>query len=82
MSRFLAETEYSSGLQPVFENAATANACYRRDVLEQLGGFDEGFVHPGGDDPDLSARARAAGHRTGLAAPSPDQPVARCPSRA
>ena len=63
VSRFCAATEYSSGVQPVFENAATANACFRRSVLEQLGGFDEGFRYPGGDDPDLSYRARAAGHR-------------------
>ena len=62
VSRFCAATEYSSGVQPVFENAATANACYRRSVLEQLDGFDEGFRHPGGDDPDLSARVRAAGY--------------------
>jgi GT2 family glycosyltransferase len=32
-------------------------------VLEHVGGFDEGFRHPGGDDPDLSARARAAGYQ-------------------
>lgn len=63
MSRFCAATEYSSGVQHIFENAATANACYRRGVLDQLGGFDEGFRHPGGDDPDLSARTRAAGYR-------------------
>jgi GT2 family glycosyltransferase len=63
MTRFCAVTEYSSGLQPVFQNAATANACFRRDVLDEAQGFDEGFVHPGGDDPDLSARVRAAGHR-------------------
>jgi GT2 family glycosyltransferase len=63
VSRFCAATEYSSGLQPVFENAATANACYRREALEALGGFDERFIHPGGDDPDLSERARAAGYR-------------------
>jgi GT2 family glycosyltransferase len=68
VSRFLAVTEYSSGLQPIFENAATANACYRRDVLDELNGFDERFRHPGGDDPDLSARARAAGHRLVFAA--------------
>jgi GT2 family glycosyltransferase len=62
VARFCAATEYATGIQPVFENAATANACYRRHVLEELGGFDESFVHPGGDDPDLSARARAAGY--------------------
>jgi GT2 family glycosyltransferase len=63
VSRFCAAVEYSSGVQPVFENAATANACYRRSVLEELGGFDEGFRYPGGDDPDLSRRARQAGYR-------------------
>jgi GT2 family glycosyltransferase len=63
VSRFCAATEYSSGLQPVFVNAATANACFRRSVLDELGGFDEGFRHPGGDDPDLSERASAAGYR-------------------
>lgn len=63
VSRFCAAVEYSSGLQPEFENAATANACFHRHVLEQLSGFDEGFRYPGGDDPDLSFRARAAGYR-------------------
>lgn len=63
VTRFCAAVEYSSGVQPVFENAATANACYRRSVLELLDGFDESFVHPGGDDPDLSLRTRAAGFR-------------------
>ena len=63
VGRFCAATEYSSGLQPVFLNAATANACFRRSVLDELGGFDEGFRHPGGDDPDLSERVRAAGYR-------------------
>jgi GT2 family glycosyltransferase len=63
VSRFCAATEYSSGLQPVFVNAATANACFRRRVLDELGGFDEGFRHPGGDDPDLSERALAAGYQ-------------------
>lgn len=63
VTRFCAATEYSSGVPPVFVNAATANACFRRSVLDDLGGFDEGFRHPGGDDPDLSERARAAGYR-------------------
>lgn len=63
VSRFCAAVEYASGIQPEFENAATANACYRRSLLEALGGFDEGFRFPGGDDPDLSRRARQAGYR-------------------
>jgi GT2 family glycosyltransferase len=60
--RFCAAVEYATGTQPVFENASTQNACYRRDVLEQVGGFDEKFRHPGGDDPDLSLRTVRAGY--------------------
>lgn len=63
VGRFCSAVEYATGVQPEFENAATANACYRRSLLEALGGFDEGFRFPGGDDPDLSRRARAAGYR-------------------
>lgn len=63
VARFCAVTEYSSGVQAEFVNAATANACYRRSVLEELDGFDERFTLPGGDDPDLSERTRAAGYR-------------------
>lgn len=63
VAHFCAVTEYSSGVQPEFVNAATANACYRRSVLDELEGFDETFTLPGGDDPDLSARALAAGYR-------------------
>lgn len=61
--RFCAAIEYATGTQPVFENASTQNACYRRDVLESVGTFDEGFRHPGGDDPDLSYRTRQAGFK-------------------
>ena len=63
VGRFLAAVDYATGLQDVFENAATANACYRRSVLDELGGFDETFKLPGGDDPDLSERTRRAGYR-------------------
>lgn len=41
----------------------TANAAYRRTVLEQLGGFDERFRRASGEDTDLTLRAVAAGHR-------------------
>lgn len=60
VSRFCAAAEYSTGVQPVFTNAATANACFPRRVLEEVGGFDEGFTEPGGDDVDLSRRIREA----------------------
>jgi GT2 family glycosyltransferase len=63
VQRFCSAIEYATGEQPVFENASTQNSCYRRSVLEQVGAFDEGFRHPGGDDPDLSTRAVRGGFR-------------------
>lgn len=39
----------------------TANALFRRDLLERLGGFDETYRWPGGEDPDLSFRAIGLG---------------------
>jgi GT2 family glycosyltransferase len=46
------------GAGPFFQ---TANMLYPRDVLERLGGFDETFAFPAGEDTDLGWRARAAG---------------------
>lgn len=63
VQRFCSAIEYATGTQPIFENASTQNCCYRRDVLEQVGAFDEGFRRPGGDDPDLSFRTTQAGFR-------------------
>ena len=40
----------------------TANVLYRRDDLDQVGGFDERFVH-GGEDTDLGMRVVALGRR-------------------
>jgi GT2 family glycosyltransferase len=65
--KFCSAIEYATGEQPTFENASTQNACYRRSVLAEVGGFDEGFRHPGGDDPDLSTRTVAAGYRLAYA---------------
>jgi glycosyltransferase involved in cell wall biosynthesis len=42
----------------------TANILYPRDLLEQLGGFDEQYGAPAGEDTDLGWRARAAGAET------------------
>ena len=39
----------------------TANILYRRDLLERLGGFDEAYPFPAGEDTDLGWRAREAG---------------------
>ncbi len=44
---------------------ATGNAAYRRDVLEQVGGFDEGFLRA--QDAELSYRVRAAGYALAFA---------------
>lgn len=41
----------------------TCNIAYRSDALERVGGFDEGFRHPFGEDTDLAWRVRAAGGR-------------------
>ncbi len=42
----------------------TCNMGYRREVLERLGGFDERYRHPAGEDTDLAWRAREAGAAT------------------
>ncbi len=44
----------------------TANAVYRRSLLEKLGGFATSFKWPGGEDPDLSRRAREQGAVLGV----------------
>lgn len=46
----------------------TCNIAYRRPVLERLGGFDESFRNPFGEDTDLAWRARGSGARTTFAA--------------
>jgi glycosyltransferase involved in cell wall biosynthesis len=40
----------------------TANACFPRELLVDLGGFDEEFKAPGGEDSDLSWRMVARGY--------------------
>lgn len=39
----------------------TANASFRRDVIDQVGGFDETFPHAAHEDVDLSHRVKRAG---------------------
>ncbi len=39
----------------------TANAVFRRELIERAGGFDETYKWPGGEDPDLSYRVVNAG---------------------
>lgn len=45
----------------------TCNVAYRREILERVGGFDERFRHPYGEDVDLAWRAKEAGATTGFA---------------
>ncbi len=39
----------------------TANAAYRRSALERVGGFDESFPNPAGEDVDLARRVQRTG---------------------
>ena len=41
----------------------TANALFRRDALEAVGGFDEAVTAPGGEDPGLCLNLRELGYR-------------------
>lgn len=45
----------------------TCNMAYRRELLERLGGFDEQFRYPHGEDTDLAWRALDAGARPAFA---------------
>jgi glycosyltransferase involved in cell wall biosynthesis len=39
----------------------TANCSYKREILEEAGGFDESFSFPGGEDGDLATRVLRIG---------------------
>ncbi|MFC1706157.1 glycosyltransferase [Planctomycetota bacterium] len=41
----------------------TANCVFRRDALLEIGGFDESFATPGGEDAELSFRLLQNGYR-------------------
>ncbi|CAN5813449.1 hypothetical protein BH24ACT3_BH24ACT3_05750 [soil metagenome] len=45
----------------------TCNMGYSRELLEDLGGFDQGFRHPFGEDIDLALRALDTGARAAYA---------------
>lgn len=51
----------SMDVDPPNLHAQTCNILYPRDVLERIGGFDESFPFPAGEDVDLAMRARKAG---------------------
>jgi glycosyltransferase involved in cell wall biosynthesis len=43
------------------QSVPTCNAAYRKDILQQLGGFDETFPYPHNEDADLAWRAMELG---------------------
>jgi glycosyltransferase involved in cell wall biosynthesis len=53
-----AKTVEIAGPSPHYE---TCNVAYPRGLLERIGGFDESYPSPAGEDSDLGARAIAAG---------------------
>jgi len=66
--RYIGRTVYAVGAQEYlggFECPAggTANMSYRRAVLDAVGGFDERFPVPAGEDADLKLRICNLGHR-------------------
>jgi glycosyltransferase involved in cell wall biosynthesis len=42
---------------------ATANVCFRADVLREAGCFDEDYRRPGGEDVDVCIRIRGLGYK-------------------
>jgi cellulose synthase/poly-beta-1,6-N-acetylglucosamine synthase-like glycosyltransferase len=55
-----AKTVRIAGPSPHYE---TCNVAYPRALLERVGGFDESYPSPAGEDSDLGCRATAAGGR-------------------
>jgi glycosyltransferase involved in cell wall biosynthesis len=52
---------YTIVVQGPTRDYETANIFYARDLLERLGGFDERYPRPAGEDTDLGWRARETG---------------------
>ncbi len=55
-------------MDPMVENSEvlyliTANACYRRDAILAVNGFEEKIRNPGGEDPDLSMKIKEKGYK-------------------
>ena len=51
---------YPSGGRYLY--VVTANCAFRREALEEVGGFDESIRRPGGEDPGLCFKLLQAGH--------------------
>jgi Glycosyl transferase family 2 len=52
---------HSQTIEPPEPWGQTCNIAYARALLERVGGFDESYPGPAGEDTDLALRARAAG---------------------
>jgi histidinol-phosphate phosphatase family protein len=59
---------------------ATADMAYRRDVLDELGGFDEGFPRPYREDADFALRVLRAGYDLRRGSRRVLHPVSRAPA--
>lgn len=65
--RYMNEVVYAMPEDPVVGGAdlhvgGTGSMSYRRSVLEEVGGFDEGFPMAAGEDAELQERVAAAGY--------------------
>jgi glycosyltransferase involved in cell wall biosynthesis len=54
--------EPNMGLDQKIASFPTANACFRHQVLFQVGLFNESFTKPGGEDVELGYRVRELGY--------------------
>lgn len=55
------EKEVAGGLET--PGGVTNNVAFRKSVLDEIGGFDEGFPVPAGEDADLKKRIADCGHQ-------------------
>ncbi len=65
ISRFMTHRHYQELPREIdgeIRWVVTCNAALRRSALEQVGGFDESFPVPGGEDTELCSRLRGAGY--------------------
>jgi glycosyltransferase involved in cell wall biosynthesis len=70
VSRFVARrhlSELPNAVDGEVRWLVTCNAAFHREALLAVGGFDESYPVPGGEDTDLCSRLRGAGYRLGVA---------------
>jgi GT2 family glycosyltransferase len=70
VSRFVARRHVSElpvSYDGVVRWVVTCNAIFRREALDAVGGFDESYPVPGGEDTDLCARLLHKGYQLGVA---------------